>query len=293
MVLGLYIGFVEVDMKKRTKWSDEKIISELELIIKRIGCFPTYTNLLELNRHDLVSSIYRRKGLNRFCRLMGYRIRKNSNGFWTDNIIISNISVINRKLKHFPSCNDLRRVNHGLINAIIINGGINKYRKAFGLKPTNMSLISKHFILRGQFAEYLIDIILDECKESNHIKIIRNKRFSDNSVVEFYLIDNRIKSTASIDVTCTDSYNTIIDKWTNRNYHLFSDLLIIVVFSRFLTNKDYKLLNEICPLNVFVVDVKEFIENLKYNYSNVTEEDINICINYTFDKYMKEIGHGD
>lgn len=55
-------------------WTDEKIIEELKIIIKKLGHFPTQYELLGLDRNDLVSAIYKNGGVNKFRELLGYTL---------------------------------------------------------------------------------------------------------------------------------------------------------------------------------------------------------------------------
>jgi len=55
-------------------WTDEKIIEELKVIIKKINHFPTQYKLSKLERCGLVSVMYKNGGINRFRELLGYNI---------------------------------------------------------------------------------------------------------------------------------------------------------------------------------------------------------------------------
>lgn len=281
-------------MKESGYWSkEENLLVELKSLITLLCHFPSSTELSKFNC-TLRYYISKHGGLNKFRQIFGYLPYHKSNRFWTEENVVSCLNGLIKRYGEFPT-NDIvvKYFGNGMLIEMQKNGGIVYYRKKLGYLSGSNEIISTYSHIRGMYAEYLIDIIFDECLNKNGMSVTKNKKFDDNSIVEFYLTHNKSGATACVDVTCTSNYKNITEKWIDRKYHEFSDLLMIVVFSKYLTNKDYSLLNNICPPNVYVVEVKDFIESLKYDYNNVSEEDIDWCINYTFDRYIKEINLGD
>lgn len=138
-----------------SKWNEEKIIEELKIIIKEIYHFPTFKELVSLNRSDLIHAIQRNGGLNKFRQLFGYEILHRHNGYWNDKIIIEELTKIKNEIGHFPTGKELiNSQQYDLVNAIHRNGGILKFRKLLGDSPLRVS--------KGYWTE---ETIIQELKE--------------------------------------------------------------------------------------------------------------------------------
>lgn len=284
-------------MSKHNKLlTKEAIIKEINIIVQTIGHFPMQTELLYLERYDILYSIRKNKYTITSIRSeMGYNLLRKQKGYWNEKTIIEELKQLITKIGHFPLIEDLENNNlSGLRGSIqVYGGGLSYYRRKMGFASTIRQLIPLYSRIVGDMAEEIMYSVLNNCSKDNGLELITNKYFSDRRVVEFYIIHKESGATASIDVTRTSCYDSIIKKWSERNYHENSDLLFIVVFSNKLNKEDYDILNNLCPKNVYVIDVKDFIKSFKYDYNNIVEEDINLCINYTFDRYMKETNNGD
>ena len=118
----------EISCKPEGYWTENTIISELESIINDIGHFPTGIELRKMNKGGLGRAINRHGGYIKFRELMGYElIRKR--GYWTDEIIISEIESVIEEIGHFPTQEDLSNLNrHDLKSAIREHGGFVKFR---------------------------------------------------------------------------------------------------------------------------------------------------------------------
>lgn len=125
--------------KPHNYWSDDVVVNELEIIINKIGHFPTQDELVSMDRTDLKSQLSRR-GVNKFRSLMGCNYIQKPNGYWTDTVVISELQKIINDIGHFPTISDLKILNRqDLGNSIGKHGGINKYHIIMGHNITQNS----------------------------------------------------------------------------------------------------------------------------------------------------------
>lgn len=123
----------EIIKKSNGYWTEEKIIKELALIIDSIGHFPTQDELLHINKSYISSAIRRKGGLNKFRLLLGYETIKHARGYWTDDMIVSELKFIINKLGHFPSDDELKSMNKTTLSVMMWrNGGYHKFRTLVG-----------------------------------------------------------------------------------------------------------------------------------------------------------------
>ena len=110
-------------------WTEGKCILELNIVIENIGHFPSQKELIKLNRQDLVGGINKNGGLITIKELMGYKLDKLPNGYWTEERCIDELKKVIDNIKHFPSQKELELLKRtDLTNAIRNNGGSNKFR---------------------------------------------------------------------------------------------------------------------------------------------------------------------
>ena len=114
-------------------WTDKKILEKLKVIITTTGHFPKQTELIELERHDLLRAIFRHGGSNKFRALLGKEIIKSSTKDWSDEEIIKRLKTIITPTGHLPTQKELSVMGkNDLLWAINKNGGIIKFRKLLG-----------------------------------------------------------------------------------------------------------------------------------------------------------------
>ena len=114
-------------------WTEETIISELKLAIDEAGHFPTSEELNKMGIVGLVDAIATHGGLNYFREKMGHDTIQKSKGYWTDEIIISELKLAIDEAGHFPINDDLRKMGKGdLAAAIDKHGGLNYFREKMG-----------------------------------------------------------------------------------------------------------------------------------------------------------------
>ncbi len=121
-------------------WTDEKIIEELNLIIKTIGYFPTQNKLQSLNRQELIGAISRHGGMNRFRSLMKIELPQRVRGYWTDKTIISELEPLIKIIGNFPNEMEFKKHKKNyLLRAIERNGGVIKFKILLGIKIDKVS----------------------------------------------------------------------------------------------------------------------------------------------------------
>lgn len=123
------------DLLQRSKnfWNDNTIIENLKPIIETFGYFPTQKDLLNINRQDLIGTIRKHGGSNKFRTLLGYDLLKKPNGYWTDKTICIDLEHTTEKLGHFPTANELKSFEkQDLVDIINTKGGLPRFRLLMG-----------------------------------------------------------------------------------------------------------------------------------------------------------------
>ena len=130
--------------KRQKYWTEETTLNELKCVILNIGHFPTISELIALDRNDLIHAIYDCGCVNKFRELLGYSIIIKSIGYWTKENIIKEIStVIKNNNGKFPTKPYLISVNRSdIISAIDRITTIKEIRKEMGY--------NSNFIIRRQ-----------------------------------------------------------------------------------------------------------------------------------------------
>lgn len=144
-------------------WTDETIIEEMKKIKGETGHFPAGTELRVMGRQDIENAMYRNGGIPKFRKLLGDELNKAPNGYWTEETIITELKELIVKISHFPTQEELNRLERNdLTNAIRTHGGINKFRAMFGLEPiirpvgywTDNKLIDELNILKTELGHF-------------------------------------------------------------------------------------------------------------------------------------------
>lgn len=130
-------------IKPRNFWTEENTINGLKEIINKINYFPSKNELINMNKHDLISAINKHGGLEKFRKLFGYELIQKPNGYWTDETILKELKLIISKIGHFPTHSNLASINRTDLSAqITINGGYYKFSKLIGLSNSHTPLSS-------------------------------------------------------------------------------------------------------------------------------------------------------
>lgn len=109
-------------------WTEEKVITDLEVIIKEIGHFPVDNDLRSLNRFDLRVAIEKHGGISKFRKLMDHE-KKSSTISWTEKGVIEELESLIMNLGYLPTGPQLKKLKRGdLLNAINKYGGYIKFR---------------------------------------------------------------------------------------------------------------------------------------------------------------------
>jgi len=120
-------------------WTEENILTELKKVADNIGQFPTQKDLKSKNLCGLVSVIKKKGGLNKFRKILGYKLDRLPNGYWTEENIIKELTDVILELHDFPTHTYLRKINKTyLVTAITRTGGFFKYRLLMGYEYNRM-----------------------------------------------------------------------------------------------------------------------------------------------------------
>lgn len=113
--------------------TEKNIIQELELLIIKLGEFPSINCLRKLRRFSLIGAIQKYGGILKFRKIMNYELKIKEVYYWNDKTIIEELKKITEKIQHFPFLPELRKMGkNNLVCAINRNGKINKFRKILG-----------------------------------------------------------------------------------------------------------------------------------------------------------------
>lgn len=115
--------------KPRGYWTEERVITDLELIAKDLKHFPVDSELRSLGRYDLRVAIEKHGGISKFQRLMKYNKNEKPPINWTEKCVIKQLESLINKLGYLPTGPQLKKLDRGdLLNAINKFGGYIKFR---------------------------------------------------------------------------------------------------------------------------------------------------------------------
>lgn len=114
-------------------WNTKTITEEIKKIIDIYGYLPSEKWMRENNKKDLASAIYRDGGMRKYRDIFGLSQMKLPDGYWTDDIILRELTKIIDNLGYVPIERDFIRLNEiRLLGAIKKNGNIRKYANILG-----------------------------------------------------------------------------------------------------------------------------------------------------------------
>lgn len=280
-------------------YTDDEILGVLKEIEMKTGHFPTYRHLKHTKEYTyLIAEINKNGGLTKFRLLSGHDYIRKPNGYYTDEIILKEISKIINCNRYFPSTYELQtNGNKQLVDHICKNGGINKYRKLMGYSDEFNIYISELMSYcgrRGKNTENIVYEILTKYCELNSLRLpTKNVRLSKSNVIEFVCNTNK---KIGIDVTNTICRGTVYKKWHHKDYYKYLDELWIIVFSNVFTIEDYKKWNAESPSNVYVYSIEDFCNELQYDLDEKMKNKIEkykSCTFHTKEQYKKEKQEAD
>ena len=116
----------------KSKWNEEKIFNELEILIKQNNRFPSAKFLQNSGRWDLFRAIANFGGFTFFRKKLKYEITPH--GYWKENYKIEIQKIVN-KLGRFPSNKELKTESEGLFDFVFRNKLLNTLRMKYKYKP--------------------------------------------------------------------------------------------------------------------------------------------------------------
>jgi len=131
--------------QKPSNVSFDKTVEKLRYVVDQINHFPTIQEIISLGYGDLVYSIKKTGGINKYRNIFGCKLPMVSDGHYTPKQTIEDVTCITNILGHFPKLSEIKnnpewcRMTYG----IKLNGGINNIRTIMGypiLKERNGGL---------------------------------------------------------------------------------------------------------------------------------------------------------
>lgn len=273
----LYIGLSYTPNQKNNYWTIDKVMEGLNEISNKIGRFPTYLDLYNMKRQDLVGQINKYGGINKLRELMGYKQIRMPQGYWNKDIILNKLKEIINKLGYFPSRMDLYNINEPkLYSAICERGGLIKYQKILNIpydyfRRYKIQLAS-YVTKRGKNTEKIVyDILCHYCDVRGLVTPKKNTKLAKSNVIEF--ICNTHKK-IGIDVTNCECSSTVYRKWTKKDYYKYLDELWVVVVSDTFKQHHYDKWNKESPDNVYVMSIEDFCNELEYDLEETLKNKI-------------------
>jgi len=279
---------------KIKQWNENIIQNELKDVINSLGYFPTPANLFAIKKANLLGAINQRGGIRKFRMLMNYKQIRVPKHLRSDDSIKIEIQKIILSLGHFPSQNELNKIDKTLLGVIKHRFGLNNFRILLGYPLSLQEKYGRNIYcnVRGKNSEKIvIEILKDWCKIHNYPEPNYNKKLAKGNVIEIVC---DVGKTIGIDVTNTklsDGIN-VIRKWTTHDYHEHLDELWVVVFSDVFTEDNYKQWNSESPDNVKVFSIDSFLEELDYSVDEYTKnkiENYKSCTFHTKDKLKQKV----
>ncbi len=271
--------------KPKGYWTEERILIELESIIKEIGHFPSSSEIRLMNRDYLIVAICRCGKINKFRKLLQEKIIKVSNGYWTEELICKELKEIINKIGHFPSSTEIRNMDDcGMGRAMVKYGNIDYFRSQLGypLSLEEFGGMRSYVHIRGYKSEKEVKkLLIKYCKYHDISEPTYNKKLSKGNVIEF-VFEAGCKQTIGIDVTNTKSRDgrIIKHKYIEKDYHKYLDKLWIVVLSNIFTTEDYIKFNEESPDNVEIMSIWDMVDILQIDideYSKYKLQALETC----------------
>lgn len=241
-----------IEHHQNNYWTDEIIIERLKEHICEVGYFPPYNKLPK----KIASIMLTHGGVNKFRRILNYRILSETTGYWKEESIVEELKKIIKNIGHFPTREEIKKETGGyaLCHAIKNNGGIIYYHKRFNINVSYKTLLAYYACKKGKKAEnFVYDLLTDYCKRNSFPPPTKNVWLDKKRVIEFTC---NVGKKIGVDVTTSRCERLIIEKWSDRKYHKFLDELLIVSFSD--AGLDLNKLNLISPDNVTVIDIEKF-----------------------------------
>ncbi len=268
---------IELLSRERHYWNEGTIISELNDVAKILKHFPSYEELRDMGKSDLIYAIQRFGSKSYFKKLLHFELTQDDLGFWTDVKIVDTLKEITKNIGYFPSLSELREMKRSdLYYEIQKHGGHKKFRELCGHSEIDFksfcSDMGSYNNKRGRSSEKIVlEIITKYCELKNIPLPEYNVKLTEGNVIEFVCdLDKKI----GIDVTNTSSRTSVTKKWRHKVYHEHLSELWIVVFSDVFTEKDYINWNNVSPYNVKIFSIDKFIEELSISIDENTKEKI-------------------
>lgn len=129
MCSDLNIMFLPTKMRFNTHIIKQK----LKTIVKNIGHFPSRDELIITGNKRILTAIKYHGGFTKFRTLLNQKLIRKPNNYWNNASIVKELNIVIKQIGHFPLQKELYTTHRtDLKSAIILNRGLNYYRKTMG-----------------------------------------------------------------------------------------------------------------------------------------------------------------
>ena len=135
-------------------WTKKNTISELQIVIDILGHFPTHAELNKMSKCGISNAMKKYGGSNYFRVKMGYEIIHKSDGYWTEDAVISELKLVVDELGYFPIQTKLNEIG---------KGGLTQAMKKYG-SPNYFREKMRYNIIKKSKGYWTEDTIISELK---------------------------------------------------------------------------------------------------------------------------------
>jgi len=140
--------------KPDTYWTKNNTITELKIVIDEIKHFPKQRELCKMNKNGLVHAITKHGGLYNIGNELGYKQTRKPRRYWSKENTTIELKQIIKSVGRFPSCEELIKIDSGLVHAITKHGGFVEFRKDMG-----------YSLLKHEYGYWTDEKIIEELRE--------------------------------------------------------------------------------------------------------------------------------
>jgi len=279
---------------RRNYWNEKVVKKELDMVIHKLGYFPTANDLRRMGRNDLESQMYKHGGLVKFRELYGYDPLRKPDGYYTIDVIKKEILRIITEIGHFPTWKELYSMGERTLGGSITKKiGFPKLREVMGLQSSSDAKSEKasYSTRKGNNAErFIVPFIADRLR-SEGFNVELNKRLAKGRELEIVATNIDEGYVMGIDVTTARTVVGVNSKWNPRRrntkgYQHYVDKLIVIVIANNHSRVQFKKWNEECPENVSVISYKDIERYFDFAITEKNKRKLRLFARCTF--YNKE-----
>lgn len=249
------------------KWKN--VNEELDIVIKKLGRYPTRTDFERLGKQDLMAAIKRyHGGLTKVREKKGYKPVQKTLGYWKDwkNLENELIPILEKYGWKYLTDSDLEDLDlSDLIGGINrYHGGIPAVMEKLGIETPDTPKKRSYYSIRGYKTQKEVIDILKEYAKLRGIMVSQKKatKVGPHRYLELVCGKDKI---IGIDIINSKLKSTIEGKWRIKEYHKYVDIFWVIVVSDKWDERQYQKWNKESPKNTIVIDgryLEDFLNSL-------------------------------